>query len=104
MSFRRGSKAIHQQSRQWAEWLAVHVELLRAAGLPPSVLRSRDDWEYLLRYGYHCGEAYPDIDFHLEELTPSQKVAFQNLLEQTLSKEERQRGNAGWHFVCPPSG
>jgi hypothetical protein len=67
------------------------------------VLESRADWEYLLRYGYHCRGAYPDIDFRLEELSATQKAAFRELLTQALSEEERQQGNAAWHFVCPPS-
>lgn len=102
MGFRRDGKAEHQRSRQWARWLEAHAELLKASGLPSFVLRSRTDWEYLLRYGYHCRVAYPDIDFQLEELSASQRNAFRELLQRTLTEEEKQSGSAGWHFVCPP--
>src|SRR5689334_20222305 len=102
MGFRRDGKASHEAAQQWGEWLAEHAGLIRACGLPQSVLASQKDWEYLLRYGYHCRGPYPDIDFRLEELSALQRVAFCELLEQTLSGEEKRRGNAAWHFVRPP--
>ena len=100
MGFRRDGKKAHAETRSWQAWLAEYAELLRAAGLPPQVLRSRADWEYVLRHGYH---GWPRIDFLLEELTAPERRAFRRLLEVSLSAEERQRGCAGWHFVCPPS-
>jgi hypothetical protein len=103
MGFRRNGKAAHDRARQWRLWLEAHAKLLRQCGLPASVLCSRKDWDYLLRYGYHCRAAYPDIDFRLEELSSSQRNAFRELLEQTLSAEDKQGGNAAWHFVCPPA-
>src|SRR5262245_5841208 len=102
MGFRRDGKAAHEESRQWQAWLGAHAELLRDCGLPPGVLQSRADWEYLLRFGYHCGGAYPGIDFRLEDLSPSQAAALRALLAQALSAEEKRRGGAAWHFVCPP--
>jgi hypothetical protein len=102
MAFRRQGKAQFGRSRRWATWLATNVGLLKAAGLPLSVLRTRADWEYLLRYGYHCTGPYPAIDYSLEEMSLPQKTAFRQLLEQTLTHDEKQRGSAAWHFVCPP--
>jgi hypothetical protein len=99
MAFRRDGKSAHAHTRDWREWLERHSDLLRASGLPPQVLRTRKDWDYLLRYGYH---GYPQIDFQLEELTADQRAAFRRLLEVALSSEARRHGNAGWHFVCPP--
>lgn len=103
MGFRRDGNAVHEESRKWQAWLAAHAELLRACSLPPDVLRSRADWEYLLRFGYHCRAVYPDIDFRLEDLSASQTIAFRELLARTLSAEEKRRGSAAWHFVSPPA-
>jgi hypothetical protein len=70
------------------------------------VLRSRRDWDYLLRYGYWCDNGYGahinKVDFSLNELTPIQAESFRELLTATLSDEQKQRGSAGWHFLCPP--
>jgi hypothetical protein len=103
MSFRRDGKSVHHQYRQWQAWLDAYTDLLGRCGLPDSVLCSREDWEYLLRYGYHCRGAYPNIDFRLEELSAAERSAFRELLERTLSAEDRRRGCAAWHFVCPPA-
>src|SRR5262245_57128399 len=65
-----------------------------------SVLRTQDDWRYLLRYGYHCAGPYPAIDFRLEELTEAQRTALRDLLAATLREEQREC--AAWHFVSPP--
>jgi hypothetical protein len=102
MSFRRYGKLAHLQSQSWQAWLDSNADLLKRCELPLSVLSNQDDWNYLLRYGYHCRGAYPDIDFRLEELSEAQKEAFRELLERTLSAEEKRRGSAGWHFACPP--
>jgi hypothetical protein len=102
VAFRRNGKLKHSEGRSWNAWWEKHEELLRATGLPQSVLRSRKDWNYLLFYGYHCNRAYPNIDFTLEELSAGQRTAFRQLLEAVLSEEEKQRGSPGWHFVCPP--
>ena len=101
MGFRRKGKQAHTEKQAWTAWQEQHSTLLRASGLPWHVLRTRADWEYLLCYGYHA-DPYPQIDFRLEELTPAQRDAFRLLLEAALSPEDRQRGCAGWHFVCPP--
>jgi hypothetical protein len=101
MGFRQVGKRAHVDRREWQAWLERHAELLRMARLPPQVLATRADWEYLLRYGYHA-DPYPEIDFRLEELNPAQRAAFRLLLEAVLSPDERRRGCAGWHFVCPP--
>jgi hypothetical protein len=100
MAFRRDGKAAHASAQEWQSWLDLHAELLRDSGIPSHVLRSRADWDYLLFYGYY---GYPRIDFLLEDLSPNQRVGFQRLLETVLTPEERERGCAGWHFVCPPS-
>jgi hypothetical protein len=102
MSFRRNGKSAHKNARSWNAWVAANADLLRAAGLPLSVFRSRQDWKYLLKFGYHCDGAYPNIDFMLDEMTQPQRAAFQTLLERVLTEEEKQRGSAGWHFVHPP--
>jgi hypothetical protein len=103
MSFRRAGKNEHAATQSWRAWLERYAEMLRDAGLPPSILESPAEWEYLLRYGYHCDGAYPNIDFRLDELSEAQRAAFKRLLEVALTAEEKQRGSAGWHFVCPPS-
>jgi hypothetical protein len=100
MGFRRDGKSAFARARDWRAWLDANASLLRASGLPPSVLRSARDWQYLLRYGYHCAGPYPDIDFRLEELNGTQRAAFRDLLAATLP--EGHRDCAAWHFVCPP--
>ncbi|QEG30651.1 hypothetical protein GobsT_54570 [Gemmata obscuriglobus] len=101
MGFRRDGRRSRTERLAWHEWRGQYAELLAASGLPPQVLRSRGDWDYLLRYGYHASP-YPQIDFRLEELSLEQREAFRVLLETVLSPEEQERGCAGWHFVCPP--
>jgi hypothetical protein len=101
MGFRRDGKTENARSRSWHAWLDANAVLLRAAGLPPFVLRTPDDWKYLLRYGYHCTDPYPAIDFRLEELSVEQRAAFRELLATTLDPEHREC--AAWHFVSPPS-
>ena len=100
MGFRRDGKSEHARTRTWQAWLDANAALLRAAGLPASVVRTEDDWRYLLRYGYHCAGPYPAIDFRLEELTEAQRAAFRDLLAATLGEGEREC--AAWHFVSPP--
>lgn len=106
MSFRRNGKSKHHERREWDAWKREHAELLARCGLPPGVLRSRGDWEYLLYYGYWCAAYYGayinNIDFSLDELTPAQAAAFRELLTVTLSDEEK-RSSVGWHRVCPPA-
>lgn len=86
MSYRRPGKAAFEEQRKWAAWKQKHARLLAESGLPPGVLRSRRDWNYLLRYGYWCEGAYGEyinkIDFSLKELTPSQLEAFESLRMQ----------------------
>src|SRR4051794_39370815 len=83
MGFRRDGKQSHAEQLAWQAWREQHALFLAATGLPPQALRSRADWEYLLRYGYHAGP-YPQIDFRLEELGPAQREAFRLLLEAVL--------------------
>src|SRR5262245_60914639 len=101
MAFRRHGKQAYEEAREWEDWKEDNRELLEAVGMPSSVLRSRRDWEYLLRYGYHCDGPYPNIDYMLDEQTPQQKDAFRRLLERTLTDEQKARGSAGWHHVHP---
>src|SRR5262249_12231009 len=103
MGFRRDGKGLHKEAAEWATWKAANAKLLRMSGLPPGVLRSRADWEYLLRYGYHCSDPYPNIDYNLDEQTTTQRAAFRTLLEKVLTAEEKSRGSAGWHHVHPPN-
>jgi hypothetical protein len=100
--FRRDGKAAHEQSVLWDEWLNRNAALLEPCGLPPTVLRSRADWEYLLRYGYHCDGPYPNIDFNLDEQTEQQRFAFRALLDHVLTDDQKRRGCAGWHHVSSP--
>jgi hypothetical protein len=101
MAFRRDGKKAFEQARRWRNWLTTHSQLLTLSGLPPSILRSQEDWLYFLRYGYHCDGAYPNIDFRLEDLNVSQLTNLRRLLEQTLSDEEKRRGGAVWHSFFP---
>lgn len=90
MSYRRSGKTAFQEQREWAAWKQKHARLLSQSALPPGVLRSRRDWNYLLRYGYWCERAYGEhinkIDFSLKELTPSQLEAFELLRMQDSEK------------------
>jgi hypothetical protein len=108
MSFRRDGKTAHQAKQEWDEWKHANADLIPAYGLPPGVFRTRDDWESLLLYGYWCEEYYGkyvgNIDFHLDELTPAQEDALFQLLERTLTDEEKTHGCAEWHYGCPPDG
>ncbi len=105
MSFRRDGKSEHIEQRDWENWRQLHADLISECGFPPSVFRSRRDWEYLLRYGYWCEDYYGShigkIDFDLDELDAVQTSALRRLLERTLSDEQKQRGCAAWHFVHP---
>ena len=84
MSFRRHGKAEHHAAREWDAWKRANASVLSRCGLPVGILRSRRDWEYLLRYGYWCedfyGAHFNKIDFSLDELTPDQAEAFRQLL------------------------
>ena len=106
MSFRRDGKDDHRDQCDWDAWKLSNADLLPACGLPPGVLRSRRDWDYLLDNGYWCEEYYGkhvgNIDFDLDALTADQIEAFRQLLHRTLSDEDQRRGCAAWHHVCPP--
>ena len=106
MGYRHQGKTEHEARRLWDKWKQANAALLAHCGLPPGVLRSRRDWDYLLRYGYWCDEAYGrdinKIDFDLSELTPAQTAALRQLLTATLNDEQKQHGCAAWHHVCPP--
>jgi hypothetical protein len=103
MAFRRKGELAHREAQEWEAWREANRDLIAAAGLPLSMLRSRRDWEYLLRYGYHCEGPYPNIDYKLDEQSSAQRNAFRQLLEMTLTDEQKARGSAGWHHVHPPS-
>jgi hypothetical protein len=107
MSFRRDGKIEHRDERDWDAWKRSNADLLSACGLPPGVLRSHRDWNYLLDNGYWCEEYYGkhvgNIEFDLDELTPDQNEAFRQLLHRTLSDEDKRLGCAAWHHVCPPN-
>lgn len=96
MSFRRPGKSLHANAEAWHDWKVQYADLLRDCGLPTSVLRSRTDWLYFLRYGYHCAGAYPNIDFNSRGMAPAQRASLNRLLELTLTKAEKKRGNAMW--------
>jgi hypothetical protein len=96
MSFRRAGKRLHQETEDWREWKRRHAELLRQCGFPESVLSSRSDWLYFLKYGYHCKPAYPHIDFNSRDMSPTQLASLLRLLEDSLTPEEKRRGNAMW--------
>jgi hypothetical protein len=108
MSFRRDGKSQHDDQFDWEAWTRTNANLLNACGLPLGVLRSRRDWKYLLRFGYWCKDYYGshvgNIDFQLSELNEPQTAAFRQLLDRTLTDDEKQRGCAAWHHVQPPSG
>jgi hypothetical protein len=110
MGYRRNAKEAHDEHQAWEAWKRSNADLLTKCGLPPGVLRSRRDWDYLIRYGYWCegpyGEHINKIDFSLGELRRNQLGAFRQLLEKVLSEEEKRRGSAGWHWVSgvtPPT-
>ena len=107
MNFRRDGKTVHEDESAWNSWLAANADLLQLCGLPPGVLRSRRDWQYLLDNGYWCRDYYGShvglVDFDLNSMNPSQLKAFHGLLEQTLTDDEKCCGCAAWHYVCPPA-
>ena len=102
MTFRRNGNEAFARSRSWEVWRTANAELLTASGIPPSVIRTREDWLYFLRYGYHCDGPYPAIDFRLDDLNGPQVAALGRLLELTMSDEEKIRGGAVWHTFYPP--
>jgi hypothetical protein len=83
MSFRRNGKDEHHARREWEAWKHAHADLLARSGLPAETFRTRRDWDYLVRYGYWCKGAYGEyinnIDFSLDELTPEQLAAYEQL-------------------------
>jgi hypothetical protein len=103
MSFRREGKKAHAEQHEWTSWNRKYSTLIAECGLPPGVLKSKRDWKYLLKYGYWCdgpyGKHINKIDFTLEELTGKRLLAFCRLLDAALTEEEKQRGNAAWHYV-----
>ena len=105
MAFRRKGKKAHAERQDWEQWKSRHAELLAKCGLPPGVLRTRRDWNYLLKYGYWCDGPYGHhinkIDFKLEEMNAIQLKAFRELLERVLTDNEKRRGNAVWHHNTP---
>jgi hypothetical protein len=107
MNFRRDGKTEHEDEREWELWKRVNADLIPLCGLPPGVLRSRRDWEYLLEYGYWCEDYYGkhigNIDFDLDELAPEENWALRQLLQRTLTDEGQRRRCSAWHYVCPPS-
>jgi hypothetical protein len=108
MSYRRQGKKAHDDDREWDAWKREHAELLKRCAIPPGPLRSREDWQYLLRYGYWREHSYGKFshrwgDFSLHELARDQREAFRELLTSTLTDAEKARGSAGWHLVCPPA-
>ena len=87
MGFRRDGKKAHDDQLTWDEWTRINADLLPACGLPPGVLRSRRDWEYLLRYGYWCEDSYGShiagSTLNLRSSTPFKTtpfVSFSNVL------------------------
>ncbi len=106
MGFRRDGKSIHAEQESWTTWKLQHAELLSQCEFPEGVLRTRDDWNYLIFYGYWYENGYNpsgDAGFHLDQLSATQRQAFKRLLEATMTDDEKRCGNAGWHFVCPPA-
>jgi hypothetical protein len=107
MGFHREGESGHIERESWDAWVHANSDLLAHCGLPPGVLESRRDWQYLLRYGYWCEDFYGKhigkIDFDLNQLTPSQCDALRRLLERTLTAVEKRRGCAAWHHVHPPT-
>lgn len=84
MSFRRDGKRWHKHWRDWDAWKEENADLIKAAGLPPFVTGSADDWKSFLLYGYACQEPYGkyvgNFVFDDSELTPDQRDALQHLI------------------------
>jgi hypothetical protein len=84
MGFRRNGKKAHQTNSEWATWKDENAELVRAAGLPLFVLRTRLEWDRFLDHGYACAVAWGmsvrNIDFDVEDLDESQRAALRRLL------------------------
>ena len=103
MGFRRQGKEEHTERKSWEAWLEANADLIPKCGFPPGVFRSRGDWEYLLEKGYWCeywyGAFITNIDYSLDDLTPVQAEAYKELLERTLSDEQKSGGSAGWSIA-----
>jgi hypothetical protein len=78
MGFRQNNKRKAEQGAAFAAWKERNRERIAAAGLPVSVLATRDDWAYFVRYGYHDHGNWNTppgtwIDFTGDELTETQR-------------------------------
>lgn len=102
MAFRRDGKTAHDKQQEWSVWQDSNADLITAAGLPPNVTRSRNDWQYFLGYGYHCDDYYGkfinNIEFSVDELDGSRRDA----LRQLLTAWELENTAVGHFFVGPP--
>jgi len=86
-SFRRPGKTIHSQSQDWGKWLERHERLVVAAGLPSSATETEDAWWYFLDRTYtQAGYIGTDVWFDVDAMTPDQRRACMNLIEQWIAE------------------
>jgi hypothetical protein len=85
MSFRRQGKRLHDQRLDWAAWLDTVGDLIRAAGLPRSVVATEEAWWYLIDYTYsEAGYLQREPWFGIRSMSASQRAAFWELLSRWL--------------------
>ena len=84
MGFRQNNKRKAEQDAAFAAWKERNREQLAAAGLPASVVATRDDWAYFVQCGYHKHGNWNTppgtwIDFTGDELTEAQQTVIKEL-------------------------
>lgn len=78
MTFRQPKSHLDAEQRAWQAWLSRHEPALKAIGLPPSVVQSKEHWTDFLQNGYleWHPESYDGFDFgHLSSEQMSDLLA-----------------------------
>ena len=86
------SQLSDQHEPDWTGFLKANARLIHEAGVPPTVLASRDHWVDFVSHGYLDGHEEPD-DFTVEELDEDQYEALKTLIAAYFG--------AGFEFVVP---
>ena len=83
MSFRQPKSDRRAQDRAWQMWLSRHEPLLRAAGLPPSVVLDEEHWTDFLQNGYLEWHPESRDGFVFEQLSIEQMSRLLAVLESS---------------------
>jgi hypothetical protein len=84
MGFRQHNEKKHEQQLVFQSWLEANRDLIARSGLPECVTRSRDDWAYFLKFGYHNHGNWNTppstwIDFTWDQLSAEQQAVIKDL-------------------------